>query len=296
MPFLGEISALITASLWAGSSLFIAGISSKIGSVQTNIGRMLVSLVFFLFSIFAFRLPLSINSKQMGYLVLSAVVGIVFGDTFLFKAFQLIGARVSMLIMSLSPAISAVLAYIFLGETLSLWGVAGIAVTLGGIALVVCERSAPVPGKERLSTFGILCAFLGAFGQGGGVIFTKLVFLEGPIHGVVASFLRISIALLFLLPAAMFVQKVPNPIPRLLQEKKISFYLLIVAFFGTFGGVTLSLIAVAYAKVAIASTLTFTSPVLMLPMVGIVYRERLSLKAICGAFISVAGVAILFLL
>ena len=296
MSFFGELCALITATVWAGTSILIAAVSSKIGSIQTNIGRMLLSTIFFVSSILVFRLPVTVSSKQLLYLGLSALVGIVFGDTFLFKAFHQIGARLSMLIMALSPAIGAGLAYIFLGETLSGWGVVGIVVTLCGIALVVLERSAPVPGGGRVTTFGLLCAFLGAFGQGTGVVFTKLVFLEGPINGIVATFLRISMALLFLLPMAIFVQRIPNPIPLLRREKRIFFFLLSIAFFGTFGGVTLSMLAVAYAKVGIASTLISTSPVLMLPMVKVVYRERLSWKAIGGACIAVTGVAMLFLL
>ncbi|MCP4396357.1 MAG: DMT family transporter, partial [bacterium] len=238
MPFIGEISALATATLWAATSLLIAAVSSKIGSVQCNIGRMLLSIVFFLFSIVVFRLPIDLTSKQVTYLLLSAVVGIVFGDTFLFKAFQQVGARISMLIMSLAPAIAAVLAYFFLDETLSLWGIVGIVVTICGITLVVLERSVPVPGRDRITTFGIICAFLGAFGQGGGLIFTKLVFLEGPIHGIVASCIRIIAALIFLLPVAVFIQRVPNPIPLLLKDKKLTCYLMLIAFFGTFGGIT----------------------------------------------------------
>jgi drug/metabolite transporter (DMT)-like permease len=296
MLLLGELSAVLTATIWACTSLLISTVSSKIGSVQTNIGRMVASLFFFIVTILIFRLPLNISSTQALNLVLSSVVGIVFGDTFLFYAFRQIGARLSMLIMSLSPAIAAILAYLFLDETLSLWGIIGMILTLCGISLVVFERNAPIPSQYRVTRFGIVCAFLGALGQGGGVIFAKLAFLEGPIHGIIASFIRIAIAVFVLLPIAIVSPRVSNPVPLLRQERKVVLYLLLIAFFGTFGGVTLSLIAVAYAKVGIASTLIATSPVLMLPMVRVAYQEQLSWKATLGAFTAVVGVAILFLL
>ncbi len=296
MPFVGELSALAAAALWAMSSFLIAAISSKIGSIQTNIGRMMVAMIFFLVAIRVCHLSLSLSSAQMTYLVFSAVVGIVLGDTFLFKAFQQIGARISMLIMSISPAIAALLAYIFLGETLSLFGIIGMVVTLIGITIVVSEKRQPGPAQPRVTGIGMFCAFVGALGQGGGIVLVKFAFLEGQINGMVAAFIRIVVAVLLLIPMTIFLKQCHNPLPILWQEKKIALFLVIVAFFGTFLGITLSLFAVAYAKVGIASTLIATSPVLMLPMGKIASKERLSWKAIGGAFLAVGGVAILFLI
>lgn len=48
MPFPGELCALVTAVLWAGTAILPASVSSKIGSAQTNVGRMLGPLIFFL--------------------------------------------------------------------------------------------------------------------------------------------------------------------------------------------------------------------------------------------------------
>ena len=295
MPFLGELSALLAASLWAVTSMLIAKLSAKIGSVSTNILRMLVAILFFLVTIFLFKFPINLSSRQMFNLIMSAIVGLVFGDTFLFKAFQQIGARISMLIMSLAPAMAAILAYIFLGETLSSWGITGIFLTLGGISFVVFERTAPMPTQHTVTKFGLLCAFGGALGQGISVLFAKMAFDEGPIHGIVASFIRISVAVLILLPIASITGLYRNPIKLLSQNRRMLAYLLIVSFFGTYLGVTLSLVAIAYAKVGIASTLLAISPVLMLPLLRIVYKEVLSWKAMIGAFVAVGGVAILFL-
>ncbi|PIE32884.1 EamA family transporter [candidate division KSB3 bacterium] len=296
MPFLGEFSALATAALWATSSFLIASVAAKVGSVQANIGRMFVSLVFFLIAIYVFHLPLDLSAKQFTFLVLSALVGIVFGDTFLFKAFQQVGARVSMLIMSIAPAIAAILAYIFLGETLSWFGIFGILITLLGIAIVVLEKKSTGCDRfGRVTTSGLICAFFGALGQGGGVVLVKVAFLDGPINGIVAAGIRIAAALLLFVPLMVPLKQFHNPLPIVRQGKKIILFLVISSFFGTFLGVTLSQLAVAYAKVGIASTLIATSPVLMLPIARIVFKEDLSWKASGGAFLAVGGVAILFL-
>ncbi|GAK56016.1 hypothetical protein ANT_07880 [Candidatus Vecturithrix granuli] len=294
MPFLGEFSALGAAALWAATSMIFAKVTVKIGSVQANISRMMVATLLFVISIALFRLPINLSFTQIQYLFISAMLGLVFGDTYLFKAFQTIGARLSMLVMSLAPAIAALLAYLFLGETLSIGGIWGVLITLCGVSLVVFERTGPVPAYT-LSKLGVFYALLGAFGQGSGLIFAKLAFAEGPIHGMVASCIRITSAVAVLLPISLLSRRCQNPINVLKQDRTIFMYLLIASVFGTYLGITFSLVAVAYAKVGIASTLIATSPVLMLPMVRLIYHDQLSWKAIIGAFIAVTGVAILFL-
>ena len=64
---------------------------------------------------------------------------------------------------------------------------------------------------------------------------------------------------------------------------------------GPYLGITFSLIAIANTFVGIASTLIATTPIIMLPMVLIYYKEKLSFISILGTLVAVCGVAILFL-
>jgi len=137
MPFLGELAALLTAALWSVSALVFAAASARAGSVQVNVTRLLLAVVYLAVLIPLLGADINLSGTQLLYLAISGVIGLTLGDTFLFRAFQEIGARLSMLMMSLAPAIAAVIAYVFLGESLSVAGVVGIAVTLAGIALVV---------------------------------------------------------------------------------------------------------------------------------------------------------------
>lgn len=63
---------------------------------------------------------------------------------------------------------------------------------------------------------------------------------------------------------------------------------------GPYFGITFSLVAIANIEVGIAATLMSTMSIIMLPYVRYVYKERLSWRAIAGAFIAVAGITILF--
>jgi len=58
---------------------------------------------------------------------------------------------------------------------------------------------------------------------------------------------------------------------------------------------TLSMVALANAETGIAQTLMSLMPVIIIPVVWIVYRERTNWRGIVGALVAVVGVTILFL-
>jgi drug/metabolite transporter (DMT)-like permease len=66
------------------------------------------------------------------------------------------------------------------------------------------------------------------------------------------------------------------------------------AVIGAVLGVWLSMVAIKLAPIGIASTLMALMPVTILPITAIVYKERVSWRAIVGAIIACLGVAVLF--
>ena len=186
MNYLGELSALLTAVLWSGTSLAFSSAAEKIGSLQLNINRMIFASVFLIATILIMGYKFDLSDSQFINLIISGVIGLVIGDTFLFKSYQMIGARVSMLLMALSPAMSVVLAFIFLNERIPQLGIIGILVTISGVALVVLERN--MNSKYKITKLGIFYGVLSAMGQAGGLIFAKFAFNEGHITGFIATF------------------------------------------------------------------------------------------------------------
>jgi drug/metabolite transporter (DMT)-like permease len=295
MPYLGELFALLTAVCWSGSSYGFSDAAKRIGSLQLNVNRILLAGVFLIFIIFIFNFKFTISSHQAINLIISGLIGLVFGDNYLFKAYQHIGARLGMLLMSLSPIFSALLAYFFLGEILTSLGIIGMAITIGGVALVIIEKKEIPDSNYHISKIGIFYGILGALGQAVGLIFAKLAFNEGSINGFVATFVRISssgIVLLFLMLAA---RRYKNPIKLFTNDIKALFSMIIGTVLGPVFGITLSLLAIEYAKVGIAATLMSTMPILMLPISRFYFKENLNWQAIWGAVLAVCGVAILFI-
>ena len=209
MNYLGELSALLTAFLWSGTSIAFSSAAEKIGSLQLNNNRMIFASLFLILTILLAGYNFDLSNSQFTNLVISGVIGLVIGDTFLFKSYQMIGARISMLLMALSPAMSAILAFIFLNETISHLGIFGILITLSGIALVVLERNTNT--KYQITTVGIVYGLLGAMGQAGGLIFAKFAFNEGHITGFIATFIRVFSSVIIFLPIMLLLRKYKNP-------------------------------------------------------------------------------------
>jgi drug/metabolite transporter (DMT)-like permease len=295
MLYAGELSALITAIMWTGSALAFAAATTRVGSVYVNVVRLLAAVIFLLVTIIAGNIRDNISIIQVGYLVVSGLIGFVFGDTFLFKSFEYNSARIGMLIMSVAPAVAALLAFIFLGETLTFISIIGMVVTLTGIMLVILERKEASTHHLPVSMAGVFYAFLGAVGQAGGLVLAKLAFVIGPMNGFIATFIRAFAATLVLIPLNYFTRRFKQPVAAFSNNPKALSFTLLGAFLGPYLGVTFSLIAISLTNVAIAATIMSIVPILMLPTVWILFRERLSWRAVVGACIAVAGVGILFL-
>jgi drug/metabolite transporter (DMT)-like permease len=295
MSYTGELSALATAVMWTGSALAFAAATTRVGSVYVNVVR-LVAAVFFLFlTIVVFGIQMNVSVVQVVFLSISGFAGFVFGDTFYFKSFEYNSARISTLIMSTAPAMTALMAFLFLNETLSFTGVLGMTITLAGIALVVLERKELSTHNIPISMVGVFYALLGALGQAGGMILAKSAFAYGSINGFVATFIRAFAATLVLAPLNYFAGRFTKPREIFSNDWKALRFTILGSFLGPYLGVTFSLIAISLTDVAIAATIIALVPIVMLPTVWILFRERLSWRAIVGACIAVAGVGILFL-
>ena len=82
---------------------------------------------------------------------------------------------------------------------------------------------------------------------------------------------------------------------RLLHDGIAARFVLGATFVGPVFGVWLSLIAVRHTEAGVAATLMAPVPVFILPLVRIFHGERITRRAVIGAVVAVAGVAVLML-
>jgi len=300
---LGELIALGTAFCWTATALAFQKATGRVGSLQVNILRLLIALVIYgLISLFVkgTLVPADASAHIWFWMSLSGLVGFVFGDYFLFKSYEHISARVSMLMMSLSPPIAAFISFIALGETMSSKSLMAMFITISGIITVITEKNKITTGnsgsgkkiKIKYSIRGLLYAFGGAIGQAGGIVLSKYG-MEGYDVFSATHIRVITGSIGFIVMVFMFRQW--GQFIFAVKDRKTMLFISIGAFFGPFVGVYSSLLSVKYTSVGIASTIMAIIPVLIIPPAIIFFKERVTIKEIIGSFIAVTGVALFFI-
>jgi drug/metabolite transporter (DMT)-like permease len=292
---IGEIAALATAFCWTITALAFETASRKVGSVAVNIIR-LVMAVLLLGAFSWFRrgmfLPMDANADMWFWLILSGLVGFVIGDLFLFEAFILIGSRLSMLIMTLVPPITAALGWLMMGEQLSWLNIIGMSMTLSGIALVIFQKHSGKNSRLKYPLKGLFFAFLGAVGQATGYVLSK--FGMGNYDPFAATQIRV-IAGIFGFAILISFFRRWGAVNNAVRQKNPMLLILLGATFGPFLGVSFSLLAAQNTSTGIAATIMAITPILIIPPTLIFYKQAVSWKEIIGAIISVAGVSLFFI-
>jgi drug/metabolite transporter (DMT)-like permease len=295
--FIGEFAALTTSVAWSFTSMFFTIAGKEVGSMIVNRTRLLFAssyLVITHFILYGSLLPIHAESYRWEWLALSGFIGLVIGDGFLFQAFVLIGARISMLLMSLVPIISTILAWLFLKEILTIYEIIAIIMTVGGIVWVILERNSRKNNSDSKNHFwGILFALGGALGQAFALITAKKG-LGGDFPALSANLIRVVTATVFFWVIAVFQGKTISNF-RFWRNKKARWSIIGGSVFGPFFGIWLSMIAIKYANIGIASTLMALPPIFLLPLTYWIFKERHSWRTIVGTVLAVAGVAIIFL-
>jgi drug/metabolite transporter (DMT)-like permease len=293
---LGELFALATAGCWTITALSFESAGKRVGSRAVNFIRLFLGLAVMVLFNWARRgepLPMDANAHQWLWLTLSGLIGFSFGDLMLFEAFVLLGARTSMLLMAAVPILTAVLGWAVLGEAMTVYSLLGMVVTLLGIALVILERpAAGAPLKTARPLAGLLCACGGVVGQSAGLVLSK--YGMGSYDAFAATEIRQiagigGFALLF-----FFLRAWPQ-VFRALRNGKAMAGISTGAFFWPFLGVSFSLLAIQHVVTGVASTIMSLTPVLIILPAVVVFKEKVTAKEVLGAFVAVAGVAILFL-
>lgn len=293
MPYLGESAALLTALCWSLNSVCFTVAGRRVGSASVNLGRLLMAwgtLVLAHLLFYGSPFPLQAGAARFGWLGVSGLIGFALGDAVLFEAFVLLGARLSMLLMTLSPLFSALLAWLFLGQSLSLPKVAAMAVTLVGIGWVVWgggEHEAH-PHLWR----GILLGVGGALGQSIGLVFSKFG-LEGGFPPISANLIRVTAGLAALLLYFAATGQMRRTLAAL-RDGRATAFIGLGSVTGPVLGVVLSLVAIARTSMGVAATLMSLSPVILLPVSHFMFKEKVGGHAILGTLLALAGAAALF--
>lgn len=296
--YTGQLAALGAAGFWACTALSIEGAARRIGSLTVNLVRLVFAFAFLSVVGLVFRghpLPTDATAHNWAWLSVSGLVGFTFGDLCLYRAYVVLGPRLSSLMMALVPPITALFGWLALGETLTARDLLGMTLTVAGIGWAILDRSRRAGGggsHHPITPAGVALGFGGALGQAGGLILSKIgmagynAFASTQVR-VLAGFA--GYALLF------FVLKWWPNVRTGIRDRTAVGFCALGAFFGPFLAVSLSLIAIRETVAGVAASIMALTPVLIIPLVVVLRREKVGIGGVAGALVAVTGVALLFL-
>jgi drug/metabolite transporter (DMT)-like permease len=237
--------------------------------------------------------PTTMDASTTGWLALSGIIGLSIGDTLWFSCLLRVGAQRALLLFTLAPPLTAILATVVLGERFSPMMVIGMCTTLGGVGWVIRERTLTSTGAVRagVDRSGVLFGCGAAACQAIGSVLTKYA---GPGESALSvSIVRLVAGCIGLILVVAASGKLHRAFDSF-RDRSTATGLTLATLIGTYLGIWLINAGLLHTYVGVAATLNATSPIFALPLAFIV-GEQVSTRSVVGAFIAVGGVAMLFL-
>jgi len=290
--YLGEVAALGAAFLWASSSTVYGLLGLRIPPLRLNLYKGLIAIALILVTIvLTSNLKIEIQPPIIIWLLISGVVGIGLGDSAYFYALKHLGARKTLLLETLSPPLAGFLAWIYLGETLTMQAWVGILLTVLGVAWVISEGTSNIQIKQKNAYIGIIWGVIAALCQASAAVISRHALVESGINPLVSTLIRLIGGTLIILPL-LFIFPQPVEKQSLKSRWKTIIILILTAFASTYLGIWLQQTALKYTQTGIATTLLATSPLFVLPIARLM-GEKITIRAIIGVIIALMGIATL---
>jgi drug/metabolite transporter (DMT)-like permease len=283
--------SLAAAAAFAASAMFIDSVSGRIGPLQLSRWQMSLAFLMTAAVILVTGGWRSLDLEVVLWLTASSASGIMIGSLTYIATIQFTGPRISALLFTTASPFALALGFGFRGETVSLTQAAGVGLIVAGIVLAVMgPRQEEGARNPKPLWLGIGLGLATSFAQALGSLLARPAMLAGadPVaamavrSGTGAAFFILLLALPALRPTA-------PPAPLAIRQIGLS------ALVGMVVGMSCLMAALARGDVGIVTTLSSATPILILPMVWVVYRRMPGPLAWVGAALAVAGTALISL-
>ncbi|MGL4868465.1 MAG: EamA family transporter, partial [Cetobacterium sp.] len=181
----------------------------------------------------------------------------------LFKAYMSIGPRITLLVMTFSPIAVSILSFFIIGEKL-----------------------------EVIKIIGMLYSILAMLAESLGIVFTRIGSLNYDSFATIQ--VRTIPAILAFILYISFRGRWKNIRDGFINKKGM-IYIALGTTIATLG-ITSLVEALKYSTVGVVSTLAATSPILIIPISIIFFKEKVSILESLGALISFIGITVFFIL
>ncbi len=289
----GLFLALGALSLWSLSPFFFTATGRRIGPFATNLLRLQLAMPLLLALCVAQRLASGYSglpgADAVLLLALSGWVGLGLGDYYLYRSFYHIGPERTSLLISLAPAATAVIAWFWLREILSLVQIGGMALILSGLVAATWRPA----GGNTSAWSGASNGVIAAMCLGLGTVLAREAFLRAPdLSPLDATVVRVGAAAALIFAIAGARGLVPRSFATL-RDPWIRKRMLLGTLVGPVGGMSLYVAAMKYQPAGVVATITFMTPLIVMPLGAWHYGTRFEPRTLIGAAAAVAGIALL---
>jgi drug/metabolite transporter (DMT)-like permease len=306
-----NLAALAAGLLWAGSAIAWGFAGRRIGSVAVTAIRSALAVAILLpvyWLLMGHPMPTHLAGQPFWLLMVSGALGVGLADICGFRGLLLLGPRVATLMSSLiTPILTAVVAFAAVGEKLTVWALAGIVLTVAGVAWVVSDPHGQKawPVHQRHFKQGVMLCLASAFFMSFSNVLTRMAF-DGQLRTryfshaqpdadpFSASFLRVLAGGAVIWLALPLLGRVRAAVTGFANKKAM---LIITAgtIVGPVVGIWMSMVAFSGTKSGIAAALINTSPIFMIPIAYFAYGEKPTFRSLAGTAAAMAGVFMLLL-
>jgi drug/metabolite transporter (DMT)-like permease len=298
-------AAILATILFSLSAVSGKRLSHHLSGVEINFWRFLLSA--FLLGAYAHTFGPGLGGGALGIFFISGILGFGVGDYGLFRAFPILGSRLTMVMTQcLAAPIAAAIEWLWLGNGLSLAQVlAGTLILLGvGLALAPSETS-QVDKKHWKA--GIMWGLMSAFGQGFGAVLSRkagsLVTEGVTVDGLTAAYQRVlgglAVMTVLLLLRKIKVRNGGSIATEIALTPASVKWLIAMIVLNALCGPTLGVGAYQWAlnvnnlPAGIVLSIVALSPLVIIPFAMKFEGERPSLRSVLGSLIAVGGVIIM---
>jgi drug/metabolite transporter (DMT)-like permease len=300
-PLAGPLAALASSVLWAGAGIVFRTLRGRVPPLAVNLAKNAIAAVLLAVTVAvvpSLAWPTAFATAPFVLLAISGIVGLTVCDSFFLRSIMEIGPRRATLIALLAPCL------VFVGSLLPplsqfdevasvrpwagfLLAVLGVALAATGAAPSTDEPHDPV--RERR---GVRDALLAAVFQAVGVLLARRAIELGadPIPGALLRLAAGSVGL-------VLVGVATGALPAWkasLSVKGILPLLAVTAFFGTFLGIGLNQISLAWSpSTGISTVLNSLAPVWLIPLSFVFLGERPTRRGLVATALALGGVGLL---
>ena len=289
------IFAISAAAIWSVTTLISTRAVRYFGSYNYNLLRLLGIIVIFFPYVYINWESLYFNQSIFSAIVLSSIIGIIIGDTFLFVCLKRLGPRRQALLFSMQIPFTIILAEVFLQTLPSLTELIGCALIFSGILIAIqFNRTIPDDDLENIQGNKYTGLFAGiglALCQSIGIILMKPALQTT--DPIIVSYLRVIVAAVIMFGSLFFIKN--NQLWDKMKNIKITLFSIFLGFMGMGVGMTMLIYALKYGNPGVISTLSSTMPIMIIPILWIVTKNYAGHLAVVGATLTCIGAGIIFL-